>query len=52
MYLYNNPQSANCDEAKQMLRVGEIIADEFWIKVKWKGCTGASEVCSLFQMAV
>lgn len=28
-YLYDNPKYAQCDEAKQMIRIGEIIAEEF-----------------------
>lgn len=28
-YLYDNPNHAQCDEAKRMMRVGEIIAEEF-----------------------
>lgn len=28
-YKYHDPNYAKCDEAKQMVRIGEIIADEF-----------------------
>jgi hypothetical protein len=28
-YLYDNPNHAQCDEAKRMIRIGEIIAEEF-----------------------
>jgi hypothetical protein len=28
-YLYDNPNHAQCDEAKKMMRIGEIIAEEF-----------------------
>jgi hypothetical protein len=31
-YMYRNPQFANCDEAKQVLLIEKIIADEFAIK--------------------
>ena len=30
--MYRNPQFANCDEAKQVLLIEKIIADEFAIK--------------------
>lgn len=31
-YLYDNPTHATCNEAKQMIRIGEIIADEFGLE--------------------
>ena len=31
-YMYDNPNHAKCDEAKQMLKVGEIIAEEFGVE--------------------
>lgn len=31
-YLYDNPHHASCKEAKQMLAIGDIIADEFGLK--------------------
>lgn len=31
-YMYDNPHRSPCDEAKQMLRIGEIIAEEFNLK--------------------
>lgn len=31
-YMYDNPDYAQCDEAKQMLRIGEIIAEEFGVE--------------------
>jgi hypothetical protein len=30
-YMYDHPNHAKCDEAKQMLKVGEIIAEEFGV---------------------
>ena len=32
-YLYDNPTYSPCSEAKQMLKIGEIIAEEFNLKV-------------------
>lgn len=29
-YMYDNPQYAKCDEAKQMVRINKIIAEEFY----------------------
>lgn len=31
-YMYRDPQYANCNEAKQMLRIGKIITDELGLK--------------------
>jgi hypothetical protein len=31
-YLYDNPKYAKCSEAKQMIRIGNIIAEEFGLK--------------------
>ena len=31
-YLYDNPKYARCDEAKHMIRIGEIITEEFGLK--------------------
>ncbi len=31
-YLYDNPDESECNEAKQMVRIGEIIADEFGVE--------------------
>jgi hypothetical protein len=31
-YMYDNPTHAKCDEAEQMLKVGEIIAKEFGVE--------------------
>ena len=31
-YMYDNPNHAKCDEAKRMLKVGEIIAEEFGVE--------------------
>ena len=28
-YMYDNPQYANCDDAKQMIKIADIIQDEF-----------------------
>jgi hypothetical protein len=28
-YMYDNPFYAKCDEAKRMMKIGEIVADEF-----------------------
>jgi hypothetical protein len=28
-YMYDNPQYANCDDAKQMIKIAGIIQDEF-----------------------
>ncbi len=29
-YMYDNPQNAKCDEAKQMIEINQIIAEEFY----------------------
>ena len=29
IYFYSNPQNQKTNEAKQMIKIGEIIADEF-----------------------
>ena len=31
-YKYHNPEYAKCDEAEQMIRIREVIADEFGLK--------------------
>jgi hypothetical protein len=31
-YMYNNPEFAKCSESKQMVKIGEIIAEEFGLK--------------------
>lgn len=28
-YMYDNPENAKCDEAKRMIKIGNIIAEEF-----------------------
>ena len=30
--MYDNPDHASCGEAKQMMRIGGIIADEFGVE--------------------
>ena len=28
-YMYDNPDNAKCDEAKRMIKIGNMIAEEF-----------------------
>lgn len=41
-YLYDNPSYAKCHEAKQMIKIANIISKEFGVPemVRWNNCSG------------